>query len=477
MPFDPNDKQYLDNLFNMTSRGAFSGYTPDQIAQETDAVDTAPGSVSEDERWPLYLQGYAFNRCYNNSFDSPPPLGTGTYLSETENKLPGWTFVDGSTSQTGKCMWSEHVDGSDRHVEFYADNTMSVNDRIYVEQLIYNPARGINLFNFYASMNAYEAAAGITVGTDVDQFIEVEWTKYDGTVHTTDTVYFEQGDNESGNCRMWFSASPGAATYALVRVGYRIKSTENLTATPAAIGVINGCDFTRPETAYMTLKFSYGNATAHQQLSASTTYLMEAEDALVHETAAKYYASAPGFIMGMTTATDSTISAGKINFRPRAGGTAFDWAGDPDLTNPAHELGHDVESRGSTDYLNYATQGKTLNGNTVYDFLNGQAIQMEMVTSGTFNATPGCFTATVLIMLAYHEAGSAAAGESLESLGLWWRRQSAGLDFFQEATEEERDRLERLQAANIERLEDELARLREQNEVLRRALNCEDDEG
>ena len=58
------------------------------------------------------------------------------------------------------------------------------------------------------------------------------------------------------------------------------------------------------------------------------------------------------------------------------------------------------------------------------------------------------------------------------SISLWWRRQASGLNFFQEATDEERDRLEQLQAEIIKQLEKRVEQLEEDNEVLRKALDC-----
>ena len=53
MTFDPNDKRYLDNLFDMTQRGPFQGYSPDQIGEETSQIDVGLGSIADDTRWPL----------------------------------------------------------------------------------------------------------------------------------------------------------------------------------------------------------------------------------------------------------------------------------------------------------------------------------------------------------------------------------------------------------------------------------------
>lgn len=60
------------------------------------------------------------------------------------------------------------------------------------------------------------------------------------------------------------------------------------------------------------------------------------------------------------------------------------------------------------------------------------------------------------------------------SIALWWRRQAAGLSFFQEATDEERDKLEQLMRERIDLLEARNAELFDENEILRAALSCED---
>lgn len=58
---------------------------------------------------------------------------------------------------------------------------------------------------------------------------------------------------------------------------------------------------------------------------------------------------------------------------------------------------------------------------------------------------------------------------------LWWRRQTAGLSFFQEATEDERDKLEELMRERLDFLEDKVERLEEEVSVYKDALNCGDD--
>lgn len=62
------------------------------------------------------------------------------------------------------------------------------------------------------------------------------------------------------------------------------------------------------------------------------------------------------------------------------------------------------------------------------------------------------------------------------SVALWWRRESAGLSFFQEATDEERDKLEQLMRERIDLLEQKVEQLEVENHVYRDALMCGDDE-
>lgn len=412
MPFDPNSKDTLETLFAQTARGPFTGYTPFQIAQEASFVDSTPASVAEDTRWPLYLQGYIFSRCYNNSFDSPPPKGDNTTLNELDNKLPGWTFVDDTTDGSGAATWRGSGTTSGR-VEFSVADTCSVNDEVYIEQTVYSPFGGIKPFNFYAHLNGYEAASGLTIGTDMEQFIRVRWLYYDGTEDSNAETVYEKGDNEAGHCRQWWSQPPANVVYAKLQIGYRVLATGTLSGTET-LGAIYEADFDSPETSYGLLRFAYGEATAHEATALSTTYTMETEGTQTHEAAGKFRAQAPGFIMGLSTGTDSTISAGTVNFRPVIAGTGIDWVGDPTLGAAAHKMGHNVS--GTTDYLNYATQGKLLSGDAGYDFLNGDTVQMEMVTDSSWSATAGCWVATMLVMFVWHEIGTASAGESLDSV-------------------------------------------------------------
>lgn len=61
----------------------------------------------------------------------------------------------------------------------------------------------------------------------------------------------------------------------------------------------------------------------------------------------------------------------------------------------------------------------------------------------------------------------------VSSIALWWRRQAAGVSFFQEIKEDERDKVEDLMRERIEYLELKIEQKEEENEVLRSALNCD----
>ena len=67
-----------------------------------------------------------------------------------------------------------------------------------------------------------------------------------------------------------------------------------------------------------------------------------------------------------------------------------------------------------------------------------------------------------------------AAVGAVTTITLWWRRQSAGLSFFQEATDDQRDELEKIMSERIAFLDKEVARMKEKNRVLSDALNCGD---
>jgi len=58
------------------------------------------------------------------------------------------------------------------------------------------------------------------------------------------------------------------------------------------------------------------------------------------------------------------------------------------------------------------------------------------------------------------------------SVALWWRREAAGLSFFQEATDEERDKLEQLMRERIELLEQKIMVREEEIAIYKDALNC-----
>jgi len=62
------------------------------------------------------------------------------------------------------------------------------------------------------------------------------------------------------------------------------------------------------------------------------------------------------------------------------------------------------------------------------------------------------------------------------AITLWWRRQTAGLSFFQEATDDQRDELEKMMTERIKWLVLENDRLKEEIAVLADALNCGDDD-
>jgi hypothetical protein len=62
----------------------------------------------------------------------------------------------------------------------------------------------------------------------------------------------------------------------------------------------------------------------------------------------------------------------------------------------------------------------------------------------------------------------------VSAVTLWWRRQSAGLSFFQEATDDQRDELEKMMKERIAWLIVENERMKEEIKVLSDALRCEE---
>lgn len=416
MTFDPSNRQHLDLLFNMTQRGPFSGYTPDQIAQEASSVDVMPGSTSEDTRWPVYLQGYVFNGIYNGDFTAQPPDGVGSYVNDVTNKLPGWNFVDGTTDSSGTCYYEDTGSSSHGRIAFGVGAGLAVADRVYVEQLVYAPYRGIDLYNLFSSIKLAESGSGYTAGTDFDVFMEVDWIEPDGTVDDTETQYFSVGDSESGANRMWFSYPPTAAAYAKIRIGFECLATGSLSGTKE-LGTLGIVDFTAPLIQEVTLQFTLGTGVSHKSTSASTTYTLDASPDIVHNIVAKYRAPAPGFFMQISAATDANPTAGKAEFKPVINGTAQAYLGDPNLSTMGFWLGKDVNGTGY-HYTNHATQGKKISRDTndTYDFLNGDNIQMQMITDGSWSASSGCYRVTLTLALIYHEAGNKYAGQQYDSV-------------------------------------------------------------
>lgn len=90
MTFDPANKTEIDRLFGLTERGPFSGNLPGVTSLETPEFPLMPGSITEEQYWPLYLQSFIRGGFYNDRWVAPPPDGLDSAINNTDNRLPGW---------------------------------------------------------------------------------------------------------------------------------------------------------------------------------------------------------------------------------------------------------------------------------------------------------------------------------------------------------------------------------------------------
>ena len=394
MTFDPNDTRQLDMLFSMTQRGPFSGYSPDQIAGEQNAIAALPASIAEDAGWPLYLQGYVFSRCYNENFTAQPPGGNGSTLNNLTNKLPGWKVVDTTSDASSAIVYT--LNSYDVGLlTLKMNETAQVGDRVYIEQTVYMPSVGPRLHSIKAGGQMFDITYS---STDFDMFIEVEWSYPDGTVTYTDTAhYYPSTGNPIGYPRLWFN-DRGPGGYATIRIGVECLSTANLSGNGlVSIALMYESTFDTPDIYDHSIRFSYGNATAHETLATSTTYNMDTEQTDVHETVGGYTAMTQGLFTGISVRTDSTFTAGNIEFRPQVAGS--------DVLPISGWLGYNVDGGAST-YKTWMVEGREFIAVSDFDFWRGDRLGMNIVTNGTWNGTAGCYLVTLHLALVMHNGSN-----------------------------------------------------------------------
>lgn len=396
-PYDPA-AQHVERLFDLTSRGPFSGYRPEEITRETPELPLIPGGVTEDQRFPLYLQGYIIGNMYNDRFISGPPDGDGSVIDNIDNKLPGWTTVE-DTAECGYIEWHDDTYGKG-NLEFSFNDACVNGDQVYVEQLSYIPGGNINIMSLAGAFDADSSG----MEDDVVPFLQFDFVRADGTVVAGESHVFTDGEADYAIRRLWLMTRSYSYAFLRLRLGYEVVDSTAITADDTYVGTMYWGWLDDPESYDVTLKFRRGDQTSggHWSPTASATWAIEMVPVDTHIDTSKWYSSGPGLILAMSASTDAGITGGNIQIVPTVDGT-----------QASHyvELGYDVYDTFGSDHLTDTANGRDLDGVYEFDFFRANEIGIEANTNSSWALSAGgCFTGTLHLRLVMDTANGATGG-------------------------------------------------------------------
>jgi len=374
-------RDQLDQLFQQTQRGPFSGARPEEILGELADIPLTQSGVTEDQRFPLYLQGYVIGSMHNDRFIATPPDGDAVALSDITNKLPGWSTVDESTNGA-EIIWNAGSNGAASLGFTMTDGVAG--DRVYIEQLVYVPGGNVHILapSFKCSTETAE---------DVVPFIEYTYVYPDGTLGTPVEKTYTGVAAASGGAihRVWVATQ--TTDYAFLRLRFGFKVGTGYTATDEALGDVDWAWVQQPEYYDVTLRFGRGTSGANWSPGVSTAYNIQLVDQAQTYGAAKWVAPAPGLFLAISVRADAAITAGQFAWYPRVNAT--------NATDPVANFHF------SNGWTEYALDSRDPTGAVDFDFFRGDRIDIE-AASNAFLATPGAnWAGTLHLRMVFDEAG------------------------------------------------------------------------
>lgn len=298
----------MNRLFDMTNRGPFAGYRPEQISEELQEFYQTPGGLAEDNFTPLYLAGYILGKIHNDRFIHGPPDGSGSILDDETNKLPGWEVVDGTTNG-GSVVWADEGNGVGV-LKFYIEDG-AVDDVLYVQQDIFVSGGNIDILSLAADWIGIADIAGGAEGK-YDTFIEYAWYYPDGTINGSATTKYYSNATTERLDRLWLVTNSRQNAFLRVKIGVRVDVA--YTTGEQYLAKLNWTWIDDPESYDVTLPWFRESWTP--DTGASTYDMRMFTDAVVYGVSV-WTASGPGLLLALSVYTNDVITAGSIDFYPR----------------------------------------------------------------------------------------------------------------------------------------------------------------
>lgn len=301
----------MQRLFDMTNKQPFGGYRPEIVSEEGMYFPQSPGSLAEDNSFPLYLASYIIGKIQNDRFIHGPPDGTGSTLDDETNKLPGWSVVDG-TANGGAVVWNDDGNGVGT-LQFYVTDG-EVGDKLYIEQDIFVSGGNYDILSVAADWIGTTDAGGGVEGK-YDTFIEYAWYYPDGTINGSLSEQVYSNDTDERLDRMWLVTSSRQNGFLKIRIGVKVDTA--WTSGQQNVAKLTWTWLEDPESYDVTLPFMRDNWTPAGS-GLDLHMFCHANPYGV----SNWTAPGPGFILSISAYTTDTITAGFIRFFPRVAGTA-----------------------------------------------------------------------------------------------------------------------------------------------------------
>jgi len=376
----------LDTLFKRVERSPFGDDLP-QGTLTTEASDfpLVAAGATEDQLLPVGIQGYVAGGSYNDRFIAGPPDGDASTISDTENKLPGWRFVDGSTNGA-KAIWNKQTN-DDAEIAFQMTDGQ-IGDTVYIEQYQYVPGGSMTII----CPSAFFAQDASASTSDILPFIEYTFVNADGTVDTSQEKT-HTGVVAGAVHRVWLMTKQKEWAYLRLRYGYTIANNA-FVATDKALGIMDWAWTNTPESYDVTLRFT---RTGWSPTNGGGPWDIQMGDTDAPYGVSKWVAPSAGMLLAISVMTNDSITAGAMTFYAEVNGSKVS---DPLATLTGAGGGGDTK----------ATDTRDLTGVKVFDIQRLDQVDIRADETGAFSSSGTAdYTGTLhlrMIFDDYEDSGS-----------------------------------------------------------------------
>jgi hypothetical protein len=347
----------LERLFDLTNRGPFSGYRPEQVTEELGEFAQLPGSVAEDQRFPFYLQGFIRGGVYNDRFLSGPPDGQDTVIDNVENKLPGWKVQD-DTTNGAEVEWQ--YDGTNPPLKITITDGQA-GDRVYITQDVFIP--GGNISTKSPAFLAYSADAAF-----LDGWLGYQYIKADGTLQgTEDEDSYTMTTAAAGLIHRVFLMTR-TWNYGFVRLKFGIEVGSTFTGTKTAYVKWAWLDMPASYDVTIPLSLDSYDMTSLAGSTYRSFYAHNAQGPTL--TIAEWIPPSPGIFVAFSLQMLSTVAGGQVEWFPVVNNTSITECG---FTLAVGEY--------------YGYNGRNVEGVRAFDFVGGDVIKFGATFHASFSGT------------------------------------------------------------------------------------------